>query len=80
MGNRPMKQRTARLVELIIKLLETEGRPLTPAVISHKIDNETTLRCSVYRVGIALRPLVRKGEIQKTKIVGTHKFTYSLNN
>lgn len=80
MGNRPMKQRSARLVELILKLMESEGRPLTPATISHKIDTETNLRCSVYRVGLVLRPLVLRGEIKKTKVHGTHKFTYHLNH
>ena len=80
MGNRPMKKRTARLVEKIISILEEEGRPLAPGPIAHRIDTETNMRCSVYRVGTALRPLVTRGEIKKTKIEGTHKFTYSLNN
>ena len=78
MGNRPMKQRTERVRNLIVQILQEADTPLTPKIIAHKVDSTTNMRCSVYRVGLALRPLVLKGDIIKTPIVGTHKFTYEL--
>ncbi len=80
MGRRAKSLRSKKVVSLIYELLETTGEPLTPRVISKKIEQENNVRCSVYRVGVLLRPHVLRGDITKTKVYGTHQFTYGLTN
>lgn len=80
MGRRPKSERGKRVVSLICKMLETTEEPLTPKIISKRIEEETNVRCSTVRVGLLLRPHVLRGDIKKTKVYGTHEFTYSLTN
>ena len=80
MGNRPRRQRSERVRQMILRILEDEKTPLTAADISYRIDSTSNLRCSVYSVGLILRLNILRGEIRKTPIVGSNRFTYELIN